>query len=272
MNNLMPVPKNKIIIILIITTLASCVSNKKTTYLQSEYDLYGPAPLDTITAEHELVEYHYKLQHEDAVNVQIKSLTPRQYDFFSLALPTTNVNIGSRHSGALYGYLIDEDGDIEFPVVGKVKLGGLTVFEAERKIQELAENYLEEPVVRVRLVNYRFTVLGEVSNEITQNTYNNRISILEAIGLAGGLNELADRSNVKVIRQYENGVSVHYVNLLQEDLLVESPFYYVYQNDVIIVPPLKQRPFRIYFGQNLGLIISSLSLIILTLNLIAVSR
>jgi polysaccharide export outer membrane protein len=172
----------------------------------------------------------------------------------------------------LHGYLIDADGNIEFPVVGKVKLGGLTIYEAEQKIQELAGKYLEEPVVRVRLVNYRFTVLGEVSNERSVNTFNNRISILEAIGLAGGLDELADRSNVKVIRQYENGVSAHYVNLLKEDLLIESPFYYVHQNDVIIVPPLKQRPFRRYFGQNLALIISSLSLVVLVLNLVATTR
>ncbi len=139
-----------------------------------------------------MVQYQYKLQHEDAVNVQIKSLTPKEYDFFSLALPTNNINVGGNQGGSLFGYLIDESGNIEFPVVGKVKLGGLTLFEAERKIQKLAEEYLEEPVVRIRLVNYRFTVLGEVTNEKTVNTYNNRISILEAIGLAGGLRELAD--------------------------------------------------------------------------------
>jgi polysaccharide export outer membrane protein len=266
------VQKYKLSVFLVLAILASCVSNKKTTYLQSEYDLYGPAPLDSITSEYEIIPYQYKLQHEDAVNVQIKSLTPREYDFFSLALPTNNINVGGRQGGSLYGYLIDESGNIEFPVVGSVKLGGLTLFEAERKIQKLAADYLEEPVVRIRLVNYRFTVLGEVSKEETVNTYNNRISILEAIGLAGGLTELADRSNVKVIRQYENGVSAHYVNLLQEDLLLESPFYYMHQNDVIIVPPLKQRPFRIYFGENLALIISSLSLVLLTLNLIAVNR
>jgi polysaccharide export outer membrane protein len=211
------------------------------------------------------------LQHEDAVNVQIKSLTPEEYDFFSIALPSDRLNIGNQNNGALFGYLIDKDGYIEFPVVGKVKLGGLSIYEAETKIQEVARDYLEEPVVRVRLLNYRFTVLGEVNGETTVNTYNNRISILEAIGLAGGLDELADRSNVKVIRQHENGAKVHYMNLLQENLL-DSEFYYVHQNDVIVVPPLKQRPFRKYFGENLALIISSLSLILLTINLIAVSK
>ena len=93
---------------------------------------------------------------------------------------------------------------------------------------------------------------------------------MEAIGLAGGLGELADLKNVKVVRQHENTVSVHYVNLLEEEF-IESPYYYVHPNDVIVVPPLKQRPFRNYFGENLALIVSTLSLLILVLNLIRIS-
>ena len=90
---------------------------------------------------------------------------------------------------------------------------------------------------------------------------------MEAIGLAGGLGELADLQNVKVVRQLENVASIHYINLLDEDFIT-SPFYYVHPNDVIIVPPLKQRPFRNYFGENLALIVSSLSLLLLVVGLI----
>jgi polysaccharide export outer membrane protein len=90
--------------------------------------------------------------------------------------------------------------------------------------------------------------------------------MMEAIGLAGGLGELAVLRNVKVVRQYEDVAKVHYVDLLEENY-IESPFYYVHPNDVIIVPPLKQRTFRNYFGENLGLIVSSLSLLLLVLNL-----
>ena len=93
---------------------------------------------------------------------------------------------------------------------------------------------------------------------------------MEAIGLAGGLGELADLKKVKVARQHENTVRVHYVNLLEEEF-IESPYYYVHPNDVIVVPPLKQRPFRNYFGENLALIVSTLSLLILVLNLIRIS-
>ncbi|HBH23887.1 MAG TPA: polysaccharide export protein [Cytophagales bacterium] len=256
------------LILIVIIALGSCVSNKKINYVQSEYDLYGPAPKDSVLSSYEVPVDPYRLQHEDAISIQISSLTPEEYDFFSLGLPDDNMMMGGmQNMGSLRGYLIDEEGNIEFPVVGKVYLKGLTIYEAEKKIQDIATEYLEEPVVRVRVMNYRYTMLGEVRREGTYNVFNNRISILEAIGNSGGMGELADRSNVKVIRQYGELAKVHYVNLL-DDNLIESPFYYLHQNDIIIVPPLRQRPFRNYFAENLGLIVSSLSLLLLVLNLL----
>jgi polysaccharide export outer membrane protein len=253
--------------ILLTLFIFSCVSNKKILYLQEETDLYGPAPKDSVLRTYEIEPFEYHLQHEDVLSIQISSLTPKEYDFFSQGLPQGQGNTSSMRggSGAIHGYLIDKNGEIEFPVVGKVKFAGLTIYEAENMVQEMASEYLEEPVVKVRLLNFRFTVIAEVRGE-TINTYNNRLSMMEAIGLAGGLGELADLRNVKVVRQYEDVAKVHYVDLLEENY-IESPFYYVHPNDVIIVPPLKQRTFRNYFGENLGLIVSSLSLLLLVLNL-----
>ncbi len=258
-------------VFLIIILFFSCVSNKKILYLQEETDLYGPAPKDTVLRSYEIIPYEYRLQHEDVLSIKISSLTPKEYDFFSKGLPDNRISVGGGRSGggALHGYLIDANGEIEFPVVGMVKFRGLTLYEAEDMMQEIAKEYLEEPVVKVRLLNFRFIVVGEGNNNgQTINTYNNRLSMMEAIGQAGGLGELADLQNVKIVRQKENIAEVHYVNLLEESF-IESPFYYVHPNDIIIVPPLKQRPFRNYFGENLGLIVSSISLLFLVLNLIA---
>ena len=255
-------------VIVLIAFAFSCVPNKKVLYLQDEQtDLYGPAPHDSVLRTYDVVQYDYKLQQEDALSVQISSLTPKEYDFFSLGLPRNNQSGSVRNQGALRGYLIDKDGNIEFPVVGKVKMAGYTVFEAEQHIQEIAKEYLEEPMVRVRLLNFRFTVLGQVLREGSINTYNNRVSVMEAIGLAGGLNELADRHNIKIVRQQDNQISVHYIDILSEDFIT-SPFYYIHPNDVIVVPPLKQRPFRRYFTQNIAIITSTLSLVLLVIGLI----
>ena len=87
---------------------------------------------------------------------------------------------------------------------------------------------------------------------------NNRVNLLEAIGWSGGMTDLADKANVKLIRQVNGETTIQYINLLQEDF-INSPYYFIYQNDVLIVPALKQRAYQTYFGKNLSLIISSLS-------------
>lgn len=244
--------------------LSACVSNKQVLLLQHEAE--GNSIKDSTLRTYPLEQFSYKIQPQDILSVRFESLTPDEYNFFSKNQAQQNVANLAMGSALLIGELVDEQGEITFPVVGKVKVQGLTIFEIQQKLQQLANQYLESPVVKVRLLNFRVTVLGEVKQEGTVTFSNNRVSMLEAIGQAGGLGELADRSNIKVIRQIDNKTQVFYVNLLEEEFL-ESPRYYVYQNDVLVVPPLKQRPFRMYFGPNLALIISSLSLLVLTINL-----
>ena len=260
------------LLVLVLAISQSCVVNKKYQYLQhDDVNLEtNAAPKDSVLRTYDLDDFEYKLQPEDILSVQFFSLTPEEYDFFSLKQNQGGGNSQQFTTGAsalVFGYLIDENGEIEFPVVGPVRISGLTVFEAQNKIVEVARQYLESPVVEVRLLNFRFTVLGEVRSEGTINSLNNRITMLEAIGLAGGFTDFADKSNVKVIRQGEGKVQVYYLNLLDESF-VNSPFYYMNQSDVIVVPPLRQRPYQIYFGKNLALVISSVSLLLIVLNLI----
>lgn len=248
--------------------LSSCVTNKKFVLLQKD-DLHRTdLPIDSTIRKYDPVDYDYRLQPEDIVSVRFESLTPNEFDFLNQnqSNQAGNVNL-SQGNGLLIGELIDHNGEIPFPFLGKVQVSGLTVFEAQDKLQKMADVYLDQPVVKVRLINFRFTVLGEVNREGTVSINNNRATMLEALGLAGGMTDLADRANVKLIRQLNGETTVQYLNLLDENF-INSPFYFVHQNDVIMVSSLKQRPYRKYLGQNLSLVISSLSLLVVTINLI----
>jgi polysaccharide export outer membrane protein len=254
-----------------IMLLSSCVPNKKYLYMQkNDFPAKQPANDSVIARNYTLKKFDYKLQTNDIVSIRYQSLTTKEFDFLGQQQNVSGSGAGMGMGTANYlliGDVIDDNGEIPMPVVGKVKVGGLTIFEAQDKIQALANQYLESPVVKVRLLNYRAMMLGEVKKEGDLVFSNNRVSLLEAVAMAGGLGELADRANIKVIRQNGASAEVHYVNLLKEDFIT-SPFYYIHQNDVIIVPPLRQRPYRMYFGQNLSVILSSVSvfLLVLTLN------
>jgi polysaccharide biosynthesis/export protein len=243
---------------------ASCVPNKKILLMQKDDVNKKDMPKDTILRTYALDTFQYKIQPYDLLSVRFQSLSSQEQDFFSLQNQqgVNQFQLGSQ----LAGELVDENGEIPIPVLGKFKIAGLTIFEAQDTLQAIAGRYTESPVVKVRLMNYRITVLGEVNREGTVTLSNGRVNMLEAIAQAGGFNDLSDRANVKLIRQRGATTEVQYINLLEEKFF-NSPNYYVYQNDILIVPPLKQRAFRKYFGTNMSLFFSSVSFILVILSL-----
>jgi len=248
--------------------LSSCVTNKKYVYLQKDDVNIKNLPKDSLVRSYDIQNYEYRIQPEDNISVRFESLTPEEYDIFNRNLQQQQQNQNLNQGNAiLIGELVDPQGEITYPVIGKVKVAGLTVYEIQNKLQQIADQYLESPVVKVRLINFRFTILGEARREGTVVLANNRVNYIEAIGLAGGLTDLADKKNLKLIRQIDGKAEVRYLNLLDENF-INSPEYFVHQNDILIVPALRQRPYQTYFGKNLALMISSLSLLLLTISLI----
>ena len=241
-------------------------------YLQKDDVNVKDLPKDSVVREYDLQSYEYHLQPEDNISVRFESLTPEEYDIFKRGIMAQQQNQNLNQLNAiLIGELIDPKGEIQFPVMGKVKVAGLTVYETQNKLQQLADQYLDSPVVKVRLINFRFTLLGEARQEGTIVLPNNRVGYIEAIGLAGGLTDFADKKNIKLIRQIDGKTQVRYLNLLDENF-INTPEYFVHQNDILIVPALRQRPYQSYFGRNLSLVISSLSLLVVTLTLVNSNR
>lgn len=243
---------------------------KKLVYFQQGDELKkrDEIPKDTVLRTHTLKIKEYQIQPLDLLNVQFETLSDENdlFDFLSKISPQNRAS-SNPNSAAVNGILVDKDGNIEYPVLGEIRVAGLTLFQAQDSIRSVASKYINDVAVRVRMLNFRFTVLGEVSAERTVTSTNTRLTMSEAIGLAGGFGELADRSTIKVIRQNEETVEVYYVNLLEEKFL-ESKYYYVQQNDVIVVPPLKQRTFRRYWTTNLGIITTTISFAVLIVTLI----
>ena len=246
--------------------IASCVPNRKYQMMQKNDVNISNLPPDSVMREYSVKTFDYKIQTNDIISVRFESISSKEFDFLSGQNQQQAMNIQQGGVGTLLaGDLVDEDGKIPFPVIGKVRVAGLTVFQAQDSLQALADKYLESPIVKVRLLNFRVTFLGEVNKEGVVIISNNRASMLEAIGLAGGLTDLADKTDLKLIRQKGSQTEIVYLNVLDENFL-NSPYYYINQNDVVVVPALKQRPYRKYFGQNLGLILSSVSLILIILS------
>ncbi|MCA6379539.1 MAG: polysaccharide biosynthesis/export family protein [Cytophagales bacterium] len=252
------------LLVVSVLVFGSCVTNKKYQMMQKNDVNKQNMPSDSVFRKYSIEPFDYKIQTNDILSVRFESLTPKEYDFLSKGADPNAANpfVGG---ALLLGDLVDENGEMPFPVVGKVKVIGMTVYEIQDYLQKIANQYLESPIVKVRLLNYRITFLGEVNREGSITLNNNRVTMLEAIGLAGGLTDLADKTSIKLIRQKGNDTEVVYLNVLDENF-IQSPYYYVYQNDILIVPALRQRPFRKYFGQNISLIISSISLLLIVLN------
>ncbi|MDR1980525.1 MAG: polysaccharide export protein [Tannerellaceae bacterium] len=164
-------------------------------------------------------------------------VTPFNPPVYAVATPGESL---MQQSTQLHTYLVDSDGNINFPVLGKVRAAGLSKQELVNKLQREISNYVEDAMVSVQIVNYKVTVLGEVLTPGTIEVKNDRISILDALGQAGDLTINADRKNLLIVRDNNGRLEYAHVDLTNPDLFA-SPFYYLRQNDVIYVEPNKAK-------------------------------
>lgn len=243
--------KTRILIIPILSLFiaTSCVSSKNIIYFQDE-------PLEQGELSSEPSQLTYKT--DDILTINVSALDPDTVAPFNLPAVSNNVDNITSARGAiqLQTYLVDYDGNIEFPVLGTLKVAGLTRTELTNLLVEKIKVMANEPIVNVRLVNFTVTILGEVSNPGTFTIQDERITLLEAIGLANDLTIYGKRKNVLLIREVDGKKKFANIDLTSVNT-VNSHLYYLQQNDVIYVEQNKTKMRQSTYNQNNGVIISA---------------
>jgi polysaccharide export outer membrane protein len=241
---------------IIAASMTSCVQYEELVYFRKDVEVERPQfPSDAIQ---NLVAL--RIQKNDVLSITVHSFDPIQSAPFNLVPPG-----GGGGGGGITpftSYIVDENGEIDFPVLGKIALRDLTATEAEIILVESLKVYLKNPVVKLRLLNFRISVLGEVSSPGTFIISNDRITVLEALGMAGDLTPYSNRSNILVVRE-QNGIRQFGELNIQSPEIFKSEYYYLKQGDVVYIEPTrdKEASIRDQFSEYLPWVTSSLSAI-----------
>lgn len=237
--------------------LGSCGSTKNVAYFQNA---------DSISYAASKMLYEAKIMPKDELTITVITTDPKAAIPFNLAVSQTIGTGGqlSSSGGSLQGYLVDNSGNIEFPVVGTLHVGGLTKNQAETLIKSKVKPYLaeqENPIVTVRMGSYHVSVLGEVERPGIIYAPQEKMSVLEALAQCGDLTIYGKRDNVLLIRQDAQGEK-HTCRLNMNDAnIINSPYYYLQQNDIIYVEPNKVKAQNSSIGSSTTLWFSAVSIL-----------
>ena len=220
-------PRSIFLFLIAIVFLGSCASKEDVVYFQNA----AQSGIETQVKESSSLT---RFKVDDLISIYVSTLDPEASVPFNLFRGTQEGGIRPEQ----VDYLVDKQGEIDFPVVGKVKVVGLTPEELRVRLTENLADYLKDPIINIRLKNFTVTVLGEVKRPGTYLVNGEQITIFEALGLAGDMTIKGIRKNVLVVREFD-GTKVYYRIDLTSNTAAESPVYYLTQNDVVYVEPNK---------------------------------
>lgn len=222
--------------LVLISLVSGCISSKQLVYFQGQ-----PTASDSIKLTDRFMP---TVQPGDILTVRVSSLSPEATAFFnppSATMPIDRMMTPTMTSlPEITGYLVNSDGTLELPLIGKVKVGGLSTAQATDRIREELKTYLKEPTVNIRNQNFRVSVMGEVARPSLFTIPNEKITMLEALSLAGDITIYGRRDNVLLIREVDGQRTFTRLDLTNRDLF-RSPYYYLRPNDVIYVEPGRAR-------------------------------
>jgi len=252
-----------VLILLFLATMFSCRTSKDLIYLN---DTTNNAIINSLKTE-------YVLKTGDILYVSIKSMNPEVNILFN---PESNMEINSGGYGSqrytspssayLYGFEIDYEGNLKLPMLGKINLLGTPISQVESLVQKKADEFLNDAIVKVKLLNFKVTVAGEVRNPGVYYNYNNSITVIEAIALASGNTDFASIKKVMVVRTLPDGNRSYILDLSSKKIYLSEAFY-LQPNDYVIVRPDKYKNFQLN-SQAYSLIFSSMSILLAVLGFV----
>lgn len=247
--------KRIIMIALLLVVILSCSSSKNIAYFQN-----------TI-ANSEVQKFEPVLQPDDVLNIVISSENPEIAAPYNLKTVVFQGNTeNSVAQERLQTYLIDQEGFIELPMIGKVKLAGLSRTAAVNEIKKVLTEHIKDPIVNLRIVNFKVSILGEVVKPGMYTIQSERVTLVEALALAGDLTIYGKRTDILLIREKEGVKTMQRIDITKSDF-INSPYYYLTQNDVVYIEPNKTRVNSSVIGPNIAVGISALSLVVTILAL-----
>ena len=235
--------------IILFLSLSSCVSKKQVVYFQNAKNFETIVDTDTFAP---------KFKVNDIVSIFVST-----FDIEAVAPFNLYLGGGGNSNPQLIDYLVDIEGNIDYPVLGKVKLLGLTVEEAKILFKKKLSDYLKDPIVNIRILNFRISIIGEVNSPGRYDVSGERITILEAVALAGDLTIKGQRKNIMVIRDFNGTKTYTRVDLTNKELF-NSPVYYLTQNDIVYIEPNNSAVSSASGDTRIGTIISITSFLITT--------
>ena len=217
--------KKQIFVILSILTLNSCATRDEIVYFQN---------IEKLDAMEALEPFEPRIEINDILRIQVSSLNEEVVAPFQLTNDRQSSGGGSGDS-SLNGYLVDASGDIKFPVLGKISVLNMTRSELEEYLTEELKVYVKDAVVRVRIINFSVTVMGEIGSSVIE-VRDERLTIPQAIARAGDISYNGRRENILIIRNHNGELSYGRVDITDADIF-QNPFYYLKQNDIVYVEP-----------------------------------
>lgn len=217
--------------------LTACASSKDVVYFQG-VDSLTPEQLEEMSQT-----YSTKLTYDDMLSITVSNWDPASVAPFNPPVYAYSVEGEQAFvaSQSMYTYLVDKEGNIEFPVLGQIHVAGLTRKELAEQLQEKISKYVKDkPLVKVELLNFKVTMMGEFNKPGSYTIKNDRVTILDVIGMAGDLPLTANRKNILVIRENEGKKEIHRLDLTDPDIFA-SPCFYLKQNDVVYAEPIKTK-------------------------------